>query len=255
MAATTGGQGQSSGARRTRAPALIELRTLRLRIGQQQKLADNFLAEVELPALGRLGVGPVGVFEVVVGMEMPTLLVLVPHESAAAFAATPGRLAADPTYSKAAAALAFHGATSTAPAFDRMDSALLVAFDNMPAIEPPPETAAKQARVFELRTYGSHAESACAKKIEMFTRMGETEIFRRVGLRPVFFAKAVVGPRLPHFTYMLSFPDMAARDKAWATFRADPEWKKLKATPGYADAEVLTHISDLLLRPTAYSQV
>jgi len=54
---------------------------------------------------------------------------------------------------------------------------------------------------------------------------------------------------------MLTFPDLAAREKAWTTFRADPEWTKLKATPGFSDAEIMSNISDLVLRPTAYSQI
>jgi hypothetical protein len=55
--------------------------------------------------------------------------------------------------------------------------------------------------------------------------------------------------------YMLTFPDLAAREKAWAAFRADPEWQKLKATPGYTDAEIMSNVSDLVLRPAPYSQI
>jgi hypothetical protein len=91
--------------------------------------------------------------------------------------------------------------------------------------------------------------------MEMFTKLGETAIFRRTGLQPVFFGRALVGPRLPSFTYMVAFPDLAAREKAWATFRADPEWLKLKATPGYADGDVLSNITNLLLRPAGYSMI
>ena len=79
--------------------------------------------------------------------------------------------------------------------------------------------------------------------------------FRRCGLTPVFFARNVIGARLPALTYMLTFPDMAAREKAWATFRADPAWQKLRATPGYTDADVVSNISDVLLRPAGHSQI
>ena len=40
-----------------------------------------------------------------------------------------------------------------------------------------------------------------------------------------------------------------------AAFRADPEWEKLRSTPGYTDAEIVTDINNLILAPTAYSQV
>jgi hypothetical protein len=231
-----------------RAPEWYELRRYQLRTGQTKLLGD-FLGEALLPALKRLGVGPVGAFETTVGPEMPAVHLLVPHESPAALAALPARLAADAAYQKGAAA--YHGATAAQPAFVRMDSALLTAFDALPRLEAP----AAGPRIFELRTYESPGEAAHLRKVEMFAKMGEIEIFRRCGLTPVFFARTIVGPRLPSFSYLLTFPDMAAREKAWSAFRADPQWQKLKATPGYTDAEIVSNISDVLLRPAAYSQI
>jgi hypothetical protein len=234
-----------------RAPEWYELRTIRLRIGAQTKVVNDFLGEVALPAYKRLGIGPVGVFETMIGPEVPTLHLLVPYESPAAFAAATSRLAADAAYHKGAAAAAFHEPPTGQPAYARMESSLLVAFETMPRLE----VAERKPRIFELRTYESPSEAAHLRKMEMFTKMGETAIFRRTGLVPVFFGRAVVGPRLPSFTYMVTFADLAAREKAWNTFRADPEWVKLKATPGYTDAEVLSNITNVILRPTAYSQI
>lgn len=234
-----------------RAPELYELRTIRVRIGAQHKLVGDFLGEVAIPAMARAGVGPVGVFELTFGGEMPCYTLLIPHESPASVVNLAARLAADPAYIKGAAATAYHGATAAQPAFGRMDSSLLQAFDNIPRLEAPE----KKPRIFELRTYESPSEAASVKKMEMFTKLGELEIFRRVGLTPVFFARTLIGPRQPSFVYMLTYPDLAARDKAWATFRADPEWLKLKATPGYTDPEIMSNIGDLILRPTAYSQI
>jgi hypothetical protein len=54
---------------------------------------------------------------------------------------------------------------------------------------------------------------------------------------------------------MLVHENMAAREKSWDAFRNDPEWKKLAATPGYADADILSNITTWLLRPAAYSQI
>jgi hypothetical protein len=54
---------------------------------------------------------------------------------------------------------------------------------------------------------------------------------------------------------MLTFPDLAGREAAWKRFREDPDWAKLKATPGYTDAEIMANISDFILTPTPYSQV
>jgi hypothetical protein len=54
---------------------------------------------------------------------------------------------------------------------------------------------------------------------------------------------------------MLAFDSMESHDKNWAKFVADPEWKKLSATPGYTDAEIVSNISNILLRPASYSQI
>jgi len=90
--------------------------------------------------------------------------------------------------------------------------------------------------------------------VEMFD-VGETDIFRRTGLQPVFFGEGLAGTNLPSLTYMLVFDDMATRDKNWGTFVSHPDWKKLSTTPGYTNAEILTNITSVFLRPTGYSQV
>jgi hypothetical protein len=54
---------------------------------------------------------------------------------------------------------------------------------------------------------------------------------------------------------MLTFDDMAAREKNWGVFIADPEWVKLRATEGYTDPEIVSNITSIILRPTPYSQL
>ena len=70
-----------------------------------------------------------------------------------------------------------------------------------------------------------------------------------------FFGETLIGSKMPNLTYMLVFENMAAREKNWAAFVSDPEWKKLSTTPGYTDAEIVSNISNVFLRPTAYSQI
>jgi hypothetical protein len=116
------------------------------------------------------------------------------------------------------------------------------------------QKAAAKSRLFELRTYESHSKKANQKKIEMFNE-GELAIFRRAGLAPVFFGETLIGPKQPNLIYLLAFDDMAAHDKCWAAFGGDPEWKKLSSTPGYTDAEIVTNISNVFLKPMACSQI
>jgi hypothetical protein len=229
-----------------------ELRQYHLRRGAKQKVVDDYLREAAIPALNRLGVGPIGVFTVIVGPDSPTVYMLLPHKSLEAYAKTGAALGKDAEYQKAGAE--FIKTPATEPAFVRIESSLLVAFEGMPKLEVPQLTKEKKSRIFELRIYESHSKAANKKKIEMFN-IGEIAIFRRTGLTPVFFGEALIGSRLPNLTYMLVFENMAARDKNWSAFGGDPEWKKLSTTPGYTDPEIVSNISNVLLRPTTYSQI
>ncbi|HZD50701.1 MAG TPA: NIPSNAP family protein, partial [Silvibacterium sp.] len=64
-----------------------------------------------------------------------------------------------------------------------------------------------------------------------------------------------IGPRLPHLTYMLSFADLTEMDAKWDVFRNDPNWKKLSASPRYAFESIVSNITNLILTPTAFSQI
>ncbi|HZQ47108.1 MAG TPA: NIPSNAP family protein [Verrucomicrobiae bacterium] len=227
-----------------------ELRLYHLRRGPKQKLFDEFYRDAAIPAMGRAGLGPIGVFGVAVGPDSPTMYVLIPHKSLESFATANDRVRSDPEYRKAGAA--FINAPATDPAYVRLESFLLAAIEGVPKLEVP--AAGSPSRVFELRTYESHSKLANKKKIEMFNT-GELAIFRRTGLQPVFFGETLIGSRMPNLTYMLTFEDMAAREKNWRTFASDPAWKKLSTTPGYTDPEIVSNISNLFLRPTAYSQI
>jgi hypothetical protein len=229
-----------------------ELRIYHLRRGPKQKLFDDFYREAAIPAMNRIGLGPIGVFSVATGPDSPSMYVLIPHQSADSFVTATDKLRADSDYLKTGAE--FINSPATDPAYVRVESSLMVAFEGIPKLEVPAATAAKKPRLFELRTYESHSKRANKKKIEMFN-VGEIAIFRRAGLAPVFFGETLIGARMPNLTYMLVYDDMAAHDKNWSTFVADPEWKKLSTTPGYTDAEIVSNITNLFLRPASYSQI
>jgi hypothetical protein len=234
-------------------PQLLELRRYQLRFGPMEARFADYQKNVLLPALNRLGVKPVGAFTVAVGPGSPCVYLLLPHAQPDSVATLAGRLAADADYRRGAEV--FRNLPASDPPYVRRETSLMLAFATTPVVETPSGAAAAASRVFELRTYESHNEAAGLKKIRMFEEEGEIAIFRRVGLSPVFFGRTVAGPGLPSLTYMVVFADMAAREKAWAAFREDPAWVKLRSTPGYSNAEILTNIDNLLLRPTDYSQI
>jgi hypothetical protein len=224
-----------------------------VRTGTQPQRLGEFLKNAAIPALNRLGHKPIGVFEVVAGVPSPSIFVLTPSSSLAQIAAIEPGLERDTEFMKAADA--YLNAPATDPFYVRQETSLLSAFPNVPHIVVPPATASGGPRLFELRTYESHNERAHRMKMRMFTEMGEVDIFRRVGLTPVFFSRTIIGSRMPNLTYMLVHENLAGREKSWAAFGGDPEWKKLRSTPGYSDPEIVSNITTVFLRPAAYSQI
>jgi len=229
-----------------------ELWIYHVRRGRQHELLSEFFRKAWLPAMNRIGIAPIGAFEVMVGPENPSIYLLVPFKSLDLLATLEARLAADSEYQATGAAVM--NAPATDPAYTRAESSLMLAFEGMPHLRPPDFGARQAERVFELRIYESHSHKANKKKIEMFNT-SEMAIFHRTGLQPVFFGQTLIGRELPQLTYMLVFDSMASHDKNWATFAADPEWKKLSSTPGYTDGEIVSNISNVFLRPTPYSQI
>jgi hypothetical protein len=230
---------------------LLELRRYRLRNGPMATRFAAYAKDALVPALGRAGISPLGAWNVSFGTDSPTLFLLLPHAGAESLVRLEPRLASDAEYRRAAAS--FLALPPSDPPYERCNSSLHAAVPTQPGIEKPTGAVASAARVFELRTYRSPGEPAGRKKIEMFEAGGELAIFRRIGLHTVFFARDLVGAGLPSLTYMLAFADVAAREKAWAAFREDPEWVKLRDQPAYAD--IVSGIDAALLRPTDYSQL
>jgi hypothetical protein len=250
--ALTGSVGQAAEPSSNHPREFYELRRYHLRRGPQQKTFDDFFRDAAIPAMNRIGLSPIGVFSVTTGPDSPSMFVLIPHQSLDSFATATDRRRADPDYQKAGAT--FLNAPAAEPSYVRVESSLMVAFEGMPKLEIPAATSQKKPRLFELRTYESHSKRANKKKIEMFN-VGEIAIFRKAGLAPVFFGETLIGTKMPNLTYMLVYDDMAAHDRSWGAFGSDPEWRKLSTTPGYTDPEIVSNISNLYLRPTAYSQI
>jgi hypothetical protein len=227
---------------------MYELRSYSLKTAKQPVL-EAYLSKAFIPTLKRFGIGPVGVFVDKGEREPLAVHVLTVYPSIDQVATLSTRLSADEEYLKAARE--YLAASARDPVYSRIESSLLVPIDGMPRLEKPDTS---KPRLLNLRIYESHNERAAKKKIEMFNK-GELAIFRRVGLTPVLFGETVVGPAMPNLTYLLVFPDDAGREAAWSRFRDDPEWKKLRAIPEYADKEIVSRITNKILSPTAFSEI
>jgi hypothetical protein len=225
-----------------------ELRQFILDTPEQKKGLDAFLKRAAIPALNRIGVKPVGVFYPSEGLS--PVYALLRHNSIESVATYMAALGADREFLSSGAD--FINAPASAPAFKRMESSLMLAFQGMPHLEIPVQN---PGRVFQLRTYESPSVKTGLKKIEMFNDAGEIKLFREVGLTPVFFGQTLVGSKLPNLTYMLAFKDMDEQKAAWKRFGGHPEWKRLSGMPEYSDKEILCGITNLSLVAAEYSQI
>ena len=229
-----------------------EMRAYHMQTGPQTKLTDAYVSNALIPALNRLGISPVGAFTLTLGPETPTLYVLLPSPKLETLVTAQLRLAQDATFMQAAEP--FWNAPANQPAFVRVESSLMIAFEGWPKLVVPPVTAQHGKRIFQLRTYESPSDQAHVRKVEMF-HGGEFDVFERAGFWPVFYGDVLVGPRLPKLTYMLSYPDLGEMNAKWAAFAADPEWKKLTSSPRFNFEEIVSNITNLVLTPTSYSQI
>jgi hypothetical protein len=220
--------------------------------GPQTKLTESYFSDALIPALTRMGLGPIGAFSLAYGPETPAYVALIPGASADALAQLPLRLAQDAEFMKAAEP--FWSAPASAPAFQRAESSLLIAFEGWPKLTPPPASATKAKRIFQLRTYESPSFAAHVRKVEMFNS-GEFEIFKTAGFHPVFFGDALVDTRMPKLTYMLSLNGVDELDAKWAAFGSNPDWKKLSSSARYAYEPIVSSITNLILTPLGASQL
>lgn len=228
-----------------------QLRRYRLRAGPQTTLTGRYFSDALIPALGRMGLGPAGAFQLEIGPETPEYFLLIPGNDLQALVELDLRLAQDSQF--VAAAGRFWNAPATSPSFDRIDVSLLQAFKGWPRLVRP-QASAEAHRIFQLRTYESPSHQDHVRKIEMF-HSGEFDIFRNAGCHPVFFADTLVGSRMPSLTYMLSFSDLGELNAKWDVFRNDPAWKKLSAMPRYDFEAIVSNISNQVLSPLAGSQL
>ncbi len=229
-----------------------QIRTYQLRAGPQVKVSNDFFRDAFIPAANRLGVRPVGVFNILIGTESPTLCVLIPSVSLELLVNLDARLGQDAEYNKAGSA--FLNAPSANPAYVRLESSLMIAFEGEPRLVVPAATAEQRPRLFELRTYESPTDQDHRRKVEMFHN-GEFEIFKRAGFAPVFYGDTLLGPRLPNLTYMLAFSNLGDREKMWAAFQSDPEWKKLTSSPRFNFEDIVSNVTNAILSPAPYSQI
>ena len=249
FAAAAGIGGQASGEDGAgESKQYLELRHYEFASAEKRAGFELFLGGAAVPALNRLGIGPVGVFVGEDEKEEAGMWVLLPHRTLESVMTSNTKMLGDAEF-KAAGGDVLNSAKED-PAYTRCESCLLGAFAKCPKVEEPSK---KEGRIFQLRIYESHNEIYAKRKVEMFDEAGEIELFRETGLKPVFFGECIVGSRMPNLAYMVGFDDADSQKKAWERFVEHAEWKRMSTDPYYKDT--VSNVTNIMLRPSGASQI
>lgn len=231
-----------------RAPRLFVLEQYFLKNGSQPGRIHAFFEKGAIPARRRLGLpAPAVVMEALVAAHMPQVACVTAYESAGQWMEARARLSSDERYREALAAME---AGDEAP-YEQYSEILLEAAPYTPAL-PQSLPAQAQPRVFELRLYHSPTERQLKALHERFAGP-EIPIFHRCGIHPLLYGSTVAGPHKPNLVYLTPFDSLAAREKAWAAFGADPEWVKVRAESIARHGQISSVIQISLYRAAAYS--
>ncbi|HKI99042.1 MAG TPA: NIPSNAP family protein [bacterium] len=106
--------------------------------------------------------------------------------------------------------------------------------------------------LYELRIY--HAAPGRLPDLNKRFETVTLKIWERLGFRPVGFWTVMIGESNHDLYYMLQWENLAERERAFAAFSSDPEWLEKRAETE-KNGPLVTHFSNAILTPTAYSQM
>jgi hypothetical protein len=221
---------------------------LRLQSGTQVAGMLAWLEKRALPLFQKHRFGSTGFFTLEVGPYIPAVFGILTYPTLAEMEAAWRRMDADPEYAAAVAEL-----ERDQPAFYREDTVLLRATPFSPALKPA-APGDPQHKIFELRIYESPTQRQLGYLHERFAG-GEIELFHKSGFYPVLYADTIIGPNKPNMVYLIPFESQAHREKAWAVFRDNPEWQKLRDDSLRRGGEIVRNITNMLLVPTSFSSL
>lgn len=228
-----------------------QLKTYYFETNEQESKTDEYLRNSFIPALHRQKIKDIGVFKPRYSETDTTrrLLVLIPFESLEQFYGLTKVLEKDSTYITSGSN--YINASYENPPYNRIESILMRAFENMPKMFAPEFEVPKSDRIYELRSYESPTEEYYKRKVAMFNEGGEITLFDRLGFNAVFYAEVLSGPKMPNLMYMTTFENQETRDSLWKAFFDSPEWKELLKIPKYENT--VSHADIYFLYPTDYS--
>ncbi len=108
-------------------------------------------------------------------------------------------------------------------------------------------------RVFELRTYTTHAGKLDA--LHSRFRDHTNALFVKHGMSLIGYWTPAEGPEAKNtLVYILAYPSREAREASWKAFRDDPAWKSAYEA-SIKDGKLVEKVESKFLDPTDYSPI
>jgi hypothetical protein len=233
---------------------IYEIRVFKMTAAAQVDLTDNFLKNVYLPAMHRLGFKSIGVFKPIANdtAALKQVVVITPYVSLDVWRKTKSNLNTDSIYN--VEGKFFLDADTAHLPYDRVESTLLEAFPDQPKLIPTSLRSVPNA-IYELRSYESPTKALHMIKVDMFNEGGEIKLFKSLGFQAVFYADVLSGSRMPNLVYMVVFADAAAREEKWKNFGSSDKWKDISTDPKYRNNISVNHIDSWLMHRASYSDL
>ena len=102
--------------------------------------------------------------------------------------------------------------------------------------------------IYEYRAY--EASSGKLPELQARFRNHTTKIFERHGMKNI--AYWTVDGESQRLDYILAFDDADHMERAWAAFREDPEWLRVKSE-SEVDGDLVANVTSTMLTPTDFS--
>jgi hypothetical protein len=168
-----------------------------------------YLAETLLPRMDEIHQGARLCLDAIVAPHTPQTAVLAVFSSFDEMLDVRARLAASPRIRQARTEL------ESARVLAEVRSQVLVV--GQESLRFPAELKSFPDGVLEVRSYDAPAWHD-GQPVRVMAALG------RAGIHPIVNAATAAGEHMPRFTYVIPFANLAAREQAWATLDADPEW-------------------------------
>jgi hypothetical protein len=228
------------------------LKTYLCNNASQIAMVDDYLSNLYLPALRKQGIDKVGVFKPL-GQDtsaVQRVFIFIPVKTLKMVDKLEQAMEQPDPFAPKGNAL--EDAPADKPAFARVETILLKAFAGMPHWRAPVLSGSAAEKVYELRSYEGATEQLYRRKVHMFDKGGEIELFDKLGFNAVFYAQVLAGARMPNLMYMTSFNNMNDRNAHWDVFRNHPEWKAMSSLPQYKNTVSKSEV--ILMKATSYSE-